>query len=105
MVQHHVLVKKGWTYKELRRETLFPLDMQLILETLKIIKNGQVFYTASEREHCNMGPPIEQNIRHRGQERIMLWANLKSKTLALYAIFRHFLLAGKSAFLFGRAAL
>ena len=50
----------GWPYKDLRREALFPLGVQLILETLKMTEDGRYSVTSQDESLAAWEPPIEQ---------------------------------------------
>lgn len=41
VLQRPVLVKREWTYRNLWHEALFPLGVELVLETLRGIETGQ----------------------------------------------------------------
>ena len=75
MLQRSVLVKKEWTYKDLWREALFPLGVQLILETLKMIEDGQYSSAPQDESLATWEPPIEPNTRLLRPELIMLGWN------------------------------
>ena len=71
----------GWPYKDLRREALFSLGVQLILETLKMIEDGKYSAMPQDESLASWEPPIEQIYN--------AWTELEPKTLALYAITLH----------------
>ena len=75
VLQRHVLVKKEWTYKDLWRDALFPLGVQLILETLKMIEDGKYSAIPQDESLAAWEPPIEQNARLLRPELIMLGRN------------------------------
>ena len=56
-----MLVKNGWTSKNLWREALFPLGVQLILENLKMIEDGRYSVTPQDERLATWEPPIELN--------------------------------------------
>ena len=72
VLQRFVLVKKERTYKDLRREALFPLGIQLILETLQRIETGQYSSAPQNESLAAWEPPIEPNTRLLRPELIML---------------------------------
>ena len=72
VLQRSVLVKKEWTYKDLWRDALFPLGVQLILETLKMIEDGRYSITPQDESLATWEPPIEPNTRLLRPELIML---------------------------------
>jgi len=72
VLQRHVLVKKEWTYKELWREALFPLGVELVLETLRRIETGQYSSVPQDESLVAWEPPIEPNTRLLRPELIML---------------------------------
>ena len=80
VLQRHILEEKG-VNKDLRRKPLFPLGVQLILETLKMIENGKYSVTPQNESLATWELPIEQIYN--------AWAEVKPKTLALYAITSH----------------
>ncbi|MGP1565588.1 MAG: formyltransferase family protein [Treponema sp.] len=75
VLQRSVLVKKEWTYKDLWREALFPLGVQLILETLKMIEDGKYSAIPQDESLATWEPPIEPNTRLLRPELIMLGGN------------------------------
>lgn len=75
VLQRHVLVKKVWTYKDLWRDALFPLGVQLILETLKMIEDGKYSAIPQDESLATWEPPIEPNTRLFRPELIMLGRN------------------------------
>ena len=75
VLQRSVLVKKEWTYKDLWRDALFPLGVQLILETLKMIEDGKYSAIPQAESLAAWEPPIEQNARLLRPEFIMLGRN------------------------------
>ena len=75
VLQRHVLVKKEWTYKELWREALLPLGVELVLETLRRIETGQYSSAPQNESLATWEPPIEPNIRVLRPELIMLGRN------------------------------
>ncbi len=75
MLQRSVLVKKEWTYKDLWRDALFSLGVQLILETLKMIEDGKYSAIPQAESLAAWEPPIEQNARLLRPEFIMLGRN------------------------------
>ena len=70
-----MLVKKEWTYKDWRREALFPLDVQLIHKTLKMIESGRYSVTPQDESLATWEPSIEPNTRLLRAELIMLGRN------------------------------
>ena len=75
VLQRHVLVKKEWTYKELWRDALFPLGVELVLETLRRIETGQYSSAPQDESLATWKPPIEPNTRLLRPELIMLGQN------------------------------
>ena len=75
VLQRSVLVKKEWTYKDLWREALFPLGVQPILETLKMIEGGKYAAIPQDESLATWEPPIEPNTRLFRPELIMLGGN------------------------------
>ena len=71
-LQRSVLVKKEWTYKDLWREALFPLGVQMILETLKMIEDGKYSATPQDESLATWEPPVDQNTRLFRPELMML---------------------------------
>lgn len=72
VLQRSVLVKKEWTYKDLWREALFPLGVQLILETLQMIEDGKYSATPQDESLATWEPPVDQNTRLFRPELMML---------------------------------
>lgn len=75
VLQRHVLVKKEWTYKDLWRDALFPLGVELVLETLRRIETGQYSSAPQNESLATWEPPIEPNTRLLRPELIMLGGN------------------------------
>ena len=67
-----MLVKKEWTYKDLRRKPLFPLRVQLILETLKMIENDKYSVTPQDESLATWEPPTALDTRPLRPEFIVL---------------------------------
>ena len=80
MLQRHMLEEKGEN-KDLRRKPLFPLRVQLILETLKMIENDKYSVTPQNESLAAWEPLIEQIYN--------AWTEVKPERLALYAITLH----------------
>ena len=72
VLQRPVLVNKKWTYKDWWREALFPLGVQLILETLKMIEDGKYSATLQDESLATWEPPVDQNTRLFRPELMML---------------------------------
>lgn len=72
VIQRPVLVKKDWSYKDLWREALFPLGVELILETLKMIEAGKYSAVPQDESLATWEPPFEQNKRLYRPELMML---------------------------------
>ena len=75
VLQRHVLVKKEWTYKELWRDALFPLGVELVLKTLRRIETSQYSSAPQDESLAAWEPPIEPNTRLLRPELIMLGQN------------------------------
>ena len=61
-----------WTYKDLWREALFPLGVELVLEALKMIEEGRYSATPQDESLATWEPPTEQNTRLFRPELVML---------------------------------
>ena len=72
VIQRPVLVKKDWSYKDLWREALFPLGVELILETLNMIEAGKYSAVPQDESLATWEPPFEQNKRLYRPELMML---------------------------------
>ena len=72
VLQRSVLVKREWTYKDLWREALFPLGVELVLETLRLIESGQYSATPQDESLATWEPPTDQNTRLFRPELVML---------------------------------
>ena len=72
VLQRSVLVKREWTYKDLWREALFPLGVELVLETLRLIESGQYSATPQDESLATWEPPTDQNTRLFRPELVMI---------------------------------
>ena len=62
VLQRPVLVKRRWTYRDLWREALFPLGVELVSETLRLIEGGQVQRAPQDESLATWEPPADQNL-------------------------------------------
>ena len=72
VLQRSVLVKREWTYRDLWREALFPLGVELVLETLRVIEAGQYSVTPQDESLATWEPPADQNTRLFRPELVMI---------------------------------
>ncbi|MCK9169328.1 MAG: hypothetical protein M0P01_02830 [Treponema sp.] len=63
VLQRSVLVNREWTYKELWHNALFPLGVDLVLETLKMIDEGRYRSTPQDEAVATWEPPVDQENR------------------------------------------
>ena len=75
VLQRSVLVKKERTHKDLWRDALFPLAVELVLETLRRIETGQYSSAPQNESLAAWEPSIEPNTRLFRPELIMLGRN------------------------------
>ncbi|MCH5291069.1 MAG: hypothetical protein J1D88_04820 [Treponema sp.] len=62
ILQRAVLVKRRWTYRDLWREALFPLGVELVPKTLRLIEGGQVQRAPQDESLATWEPPTDQNL-------------------------------------------
>lgn len=72
VLQRSVLVRRDWTYRDLWREALFPLGVDLVLETLRMIEEGRYSATPQDESLATWEPPVDQNTRLYRPELMML---------------------------------
>ncbi len=65
LCQESVLIRRGWTDKELWREALFPLGVRLMLSALGRIESGSVTLTPQDDNVATWEPPIIPARLHR----------------------------------------
>lgn len=72
VLQRSVLVKREWTHRDLWREALFPLGVELVLETLRLIESGQYSATPQDESLATWEPPADPTARLFRPELVML---------------------------------